>query len=258
MSPSTFARPLLTAAVAISTLGGVVACAESDTLKVCTTVPFEPFQFKEPWQPDTIVGFDVDMMDLVAEELGKTQDIVEVSFSDIDSGEALADGVCDVAAAAVTITPERQQSMAFSRPYYDVDLGLAVPPESDHTSLDDLDGKVLGVQADTTGSDYALENAAEYGYVVEPFEDVALLREELQFGEEIDAGLDDVHVWNRSEQEEKLEVRERVDTGHQYGYAVGLDDSDLLATINSVIEASQQDGTYDSLHEDWIEGERED
>ncbi|MGH3325824.1 MAG: ABC transporter substrate-binding protein [Streptomyces sp.] len=90
-------------------------------LKVCTNLPYEPFQFK---QGDKIVGFDVDLMDLVAEKLGVTQEIVEIDFDSIKGGTALNANRCDVAAAGMTITDERKQNLDFSSPYFDEVIAL--------------------------------------------------------------------------------------------------------------------------------------
>jgi polar amino acid transport system substrate-binding protein len=90
-------------------------------LTTCTNLPYEPFQFK---QGDKVVGFDVDIVDLAAKKLGVTQDIVDIDFAVIKSGAALNAGKCDVAAAGMTITPERQQNIDFSDPYFDATQAL--------------------------------------------------------------------------------------------------------------------------------------
>jgi polar amino acid transport system substrate-binding protein len=84
-------------------------------LTVCTHLPYEPFQFKRGGE---VVGFDVDLMDLVAEELGVEQTIVNTPFETIETGQAMSTGKCDIAAAGMTITEERARVMDFADPYF--------------------------------------------------------------------------------------------------------------------------------------------
>ncbi|MET1074943.1 MAG: transporter substrate-binding domain-containing protein, partial [Umezawaea sp.] len=60
-------------------------------LTTCTHLPYEPFQFE---QQGKTVGFDVDMIDLVAKKLGVTQEIFDTPFEGIQSGEALNSRKC--------------------------------------------------------------------------------------------------------------------------------------------------------------------
>ena len=70
-------------------LEGGAQVIKEGKLTVCTHLPYEPFQYKEGGK---IVGFDVDLMDLVAEELGVEQEIVNTPFETIETGQAMATG----------------------------------------------------------------------------------------------------------------------------------------------------------------------
>src|SRR5687768_3345960 len=104
------ARALLSALAATTLTLTVAGCAadtntvttesgaeliDGDKLTVCTHLPYEPFQYKEDGE---IVGFDVDLVDLVAEELGVEQTIVNTPFETIETGQAMSTGKCDLAA----------------------------------------------------------------------------------------------------------------------------------------------------------------
>src|SRR4051794_1442186 len=101
-----------------------VSLVASGKLTVCTHLPYEPFQYKN--DAGKIVGFDIDLMDLVAKKLGVTQAIVDTPFEGIKSGQDLSAGTCDVAAAGMTITKQRQAVMDFSKPYFDANQALLV------------------------------------------------------------------------------------------------------------------------------------
>ena len=72
------------------------------------------------------VGFDVDIVDLVAAKLGVEQAIVDTPFEGIKSGQDLSTGKCDIAAAGMTITDERKKVILFSEPYFDATQALLV------------------------------------------------------------------------------------------------------------------------------------
>src|SRR5690606_39337498 len=97
-----------------------------------------PFQFN---QDGKVVGFDVDIVDLVAKKLGVTQEILDIDFAVIKSGAALNAGRCDLAAAGMTITEERKQNIDFSVPYFDATQALMAKKGSGITSLEDVKAK---------------------------------------------------------------------------------------------------------------------
>jgi polar amino acid transport system substrate-binding protein len=222
---------------------------DADKLTVCTHLPYEPFQFTEGGE---VEGFDVDMMDLVAEELGVEQEIFGTPFEGIQSGQSLNTGKCDVAAAGMTITDERARVIDFSDPYFDATQALLVATDSGIASLEDLSGKTLAVQEGTTGELYANDNAPD-DVEIRSFEDLALLTTAVKTGQ-VDAGINDNGVlFDYVQDNPDLEVATEFDTGEQYGFAVKKDGNDeLLSTINDVIAQAQEDGTYDEIYATWF------
>lgn len=222
---------------------------DADKLTVCTHLPYEPFQFTEGGE---VVGFDVDMMDLVAEELGVEQEIFDTPFEGIQSGQSLNTGKCDVAAAGMTITDERARVIDFSDPYFDATQALLVAKGSGISALEDLSGKTLAVQEGTTGEVYANDNAPD-DVEIRSFEDLALLTTAVKTGQ-VDAGINDNGVLlDYVNDNPDTEVSAEFDTGEQYGFAVKKDgNDDLLATINDVIATAQEDGTYDEIYAKWF------
>jgi len=77
-----------------------VTLLKAGTLQVCTHLSYKPFQFKD--DSGAVVGFDVDLMDLVAKKLGAKQEIVDIDFAQITSGAVFAAKKCDAGAAATT------------------------------------------------------------------------------------------------------------------------------------------------------------
>ncbi|MFI7609650.1 ABC transporter substrate-binding protein [Nonomuraea terrae] len=221
-------------------------------LTVCTNIPYEPFQFKD--DSGKIVGFDVDVVDLAAKKLGVTQNIVDIDFAVIKSGAAMAANKCDVAAAGMTITPDRQKNIDFSVPYFDATQALLAKKGTGATSLDDVKAKglKLGAQASTTGLDYV----KKAGFDPTEYADSAKELLALQAGQ-ADVIVQDLPVvltWlKKPEVAEKFEMIASLDTGEQYG--VGLKknaDPVLLKTINDAITEAKSDGTYEQIFVKWF------
>ncbi|MCL2783019.1 MAG: transporter substrate-binding domain-containing protein, partial [Propionibacteriaceae bacterium] len=148
---------------------GNVSLVTAGTLSVCTNLPFKPMEYKD--ENNAVIGFDMDMMGLVAAQLGVSVTPYEVDFDQITSGAAMLAGKCDIAASSITITDARAQAVNFSAPYFSATQALAVAADSGIKGLADMSGKKVAVETDTTGADYANEHATEYGYQVVIFDD---------------------------------------------------------------------------------------
>ena len=252
-------RALKPALAASLLVGGLAACAtdsekvatdsgvqviEEGKLTVCTHLPYEPFQYNEGGE---IVGFDVDLMDLVAEDLGLEQTIVNTPFETIETGQAMATGKCDIAAAGMTITEERDEVIDFSDPYFNATQALLTKEGAGYDSLESLEGRTLGVQIGTTGQEYAEDNAPE-GVELKVFEDLALLLEAVKSGS-VDAAINDNTVLvGYAEENPDTEMTVEFDTGEQYGFGVAEgENAELLDAVNQTLAESHEDGTYEEL-----------
>ena len=218
---------------------------------MCTHLPYAPFQSND--DTGKTVGFDVDMMDLVAKKIGVEQAVVDTPFEGIKSGQDLSTGKCDIAAAGMTITPERKKAILFSIPYFDATQALLVKSDSSVATLADLKGKKLGAQAATTGLDYANSKKAENGYEIVEFQDLATETQALTTGQ-IDAAINDLPVWSEAIKENKgaTKIATQFDTGEQYGFGMKLGNDILKKVVDDIITSSKADGTYASLYTKWI------
>jgi polar amino acid transport system substrate-binding protein len=226
--------------------GGVELVADGQ-LTTCTHLPYEPFQFQ---QGADIVGFDVEMIDLVAARLGVEQQIIDTPFDNIQSGAVFDTGQCDLGAAAMTITEERKQNIDFSDPYFDATQALLVQEATGISDPAQLAGRRVGVQNSTTGQEYAQNNIAGAEIVV--FEDLGLLTTAVQTGD-IDAAIaDNGPLLDFAKKNPGLAVTAEFRTDEQYGFGVRKGNTALLQAINETIAASRTDGTYDRIYEKWF------
>lgn len=113
-------------------------------------------------------------------------------------------------------------------------------------------GKVLAVQTDTTGQDYAEEHAAEFGYEVKVFDDMPTASNAV-LGGTADGTLNDNGVLlDFAIDNPTTAVAEEIATGESYGFNVSKDNPALLAEINKVLTAAKDDGTYNDVYKKWF------
>ncbi len=121
--------------------------ARAADLVVATDTAFVPFEFKEG---DKYVGFDIDMWDAIAKEIGVTYTLQPMDFNGIIP--ALQTKQVDVALAGITIKDERKKAIDFSDGYYDSGFLLMVPADSAIKGADDLKGKILATKTGTSAT----------------------------------------------------------------------------------------------------------
>lgn len=225
---------------------------DDGTLTVCSEVPYPPFEIEDPDKPSGYGGFDIDVMQAVAETLGLELSVQDVAFDALTSGAVFASGQCDVAASAVTITEERQQNVDFTDPYYDSLQSLLTAADSGIAGIEDLAGKNVGVQQGTTGESYANENVPD-DTTVTSFPGDAELWPALQSGS-IDAILQDLPVnVEHANANPDFEIVAEFDTEEQYGFVLGKDaNPELLAAINEQLQAMRDDGSYQEIYDSYF------
>ncbi len=214
------------------------------TLTVCSDIPYAPFEFEENGE---YTGFDMDLIREISKGMDLELAIKDIGFDGLQSGAALAAGTCDVGASAMSITDERKENLTFSDSYYDSKQSLMVPKDSDIKSIDDLEGKTVGVQQGTTGEDYTRENVPE-STEVRAYPSDAELFPALKSGG-IDAVLQDLPVNILHTDEGAFTIVEEYSTDEQYGFAMKKEGSEKLAeAINEQLAELKDNGTYEEIY----------
>ena len=128
--------------------------ALADTLTMATNASFPPYEY---WDGDQMVGIDVEIAEAVCAEMGYELDKLDMDFNAIIN--AVTSGKADFGMAGMTVTEERQQSVAFSISYATGVQSIIVKEGSPIASYDDLAAEgatyKVGVQMATTGHIYA-------------------------------------------------------------------------------------------------------
>ena len=222
------------------------AAEETLTYYVGTEAQFPPFEIVD--DAGNVVGFDVDLMNAIAEDQG-----FKVIYQDQDfSGliPALQTGNIDIIASGMTITEEREGQVDFSEPYINAGLALAVTVNNEEiTSVDDLQGKTLAVQTGSTGS-LKPEELKEAGIIAEikTFPHVNEAIEEVRICG-ADAMINDIPVTNAfiAAQPGVIKVVGEPLNSESYGFAVREGNTELLEKINTGLQNVIASGEYDEL-----------
>jgi polar amino acid transport system substrate-binding protein len=139
--------------IACSLSAGLAASANAAALKIgIAAEPYPPFSVKQSngqWS-----GFEIDLVNAICKEIKAQCSISEVAWDGIIP--ALTSKKIDVIFNSMSITPEREKTIAFSAPYYYTPAQFVGPKGvAFNLSPAGLAGKIIGVQASTTHADYA-------------------------------------------------------------------------------------------------------
>ncbi len=219
---------------------------QSGTLTVGSDIPFPPFEFGRA--PD-YKGFDIDIVREIAKDMGLKLNVQDTGFDTIFTD--VAQGKFDMVASAATITPERQQTVNFSDPYYEAEQALLVPPDSDISTVEDLSGKIVGAQDGTTGEAYANDetDASE----VRGFPNGPAAIDAVKAGQ-VDATIIDQPVAQDAldKGQTGFDIATLIPTGELYGFAFAKKNTALLDKVNEIVQKMKEDGRLDAVYQKYF------
>lgn len=216
-------------------------------LVIGTSPDYPPFETLD--EQMNVIGFDIDVMQEVAKDLGVELEIVQMDFGSLI--EALKAGKFDIVAAGVTITEERQKQVDFSDPYIAGNDALIMHVDSNKevSSLEDLKGLTIAVQLGTVQADALKEvegiNVAEYDLFTTAATAVAAKQADGVF-------LNDVVARAFVAQNpDKLKIVYQQATA-PVAYAVRKDTPDLKQAVNDTLARLKESGELDALMLKWF------
>ena len=213
-------------------------------LTVATSPDFPPF---ESLEGDKVVGIEVDIMNLIAKELGVELEIVQMDFDAVLLGVQSAKYDCGM--SGITASEERKENMLFTTPYYNAAQVIVVKAGSAIQSKADLDGKKVSVQTGTTAD----AGCTEAGYDVQAFAANADAKAALTTGK-VDAWVvDNLTAQQMVEESDGLVILDEKMTEEPYAFAFAFGSEDLVEAINVVLEKLIADGTVEEIFENYGE-----
>ena len=217
---------------------------EAGKLTIATSPDFPPF---ESLEGNEVVGIEVDIMELVAKELGVELEIIQMDFDSVLLGVQSAKYDCGM--SGITATPDRKENMLFTAPYYMAAQVIVVKEGSDIKGKADLEGKKVSVQTGTTAD----EGCTEAGYDVQAFAANADAKAALTTGK-VDAWVvDNLTALQMVEEGDGLVVLNENMTDEPYAFAFAFGSEDLVEEIDKILQKLVDDGTVAAIFAEYGE-----
>jgi polar amino acid transport system substrate-binding protein len=211
---------------------------------------FAPMGFRD--KNNNLVGFDIDYAKAAAKKMGTS-----VKFQPIDwsTKEAeLSSGRIDLIWNGYTITDERKQKVLFTKPYLKNSQVIVTRADSNIKKLDDLAGKVVGLQSQSSAAD-ALNASTIKSKIktVSEYKTNDLALTDLKTGR-LDAVVIDEVVINyyMSLQKDSYKVLGESLAPEEYGVGVKKGNEALLNKLQKALDEMNQDGTAAKISEKWF------
>lgn len=218
------------------------------TLTIGTSAEYEPFEYMEDGE---YKGFDLELAQAIADDLGLELKIENVDFDTIVPGVASGTKY-DMGIAAITATPEREKEVGFTDSYYMDDQAIVTMADNTEITGDNYadalnaEGVKIAVQSGSTAEAFAKENFPNAELV--PFKNATDCFAAVQSSQA------NALVTNRSVAAQLVatsfsneQVIKQISTGEEYAIAVNKDNTALLDALNDSIAKLTEDGTVDEL-----------
>jgi polar amino acid transport system substrate-binding protein len=238
------------------------AVQNRDVLRVVSDPNFAPQSYYDQligrWR-----GFDVDVATEIARRLGVDVQFISGAFEDVQAGAWQPEW--DLSVGSMTITPEREQVLDFTSPYYYDTAAAAVRPGSGVTALADLSGKKIGVTDGSTYESYlrgTLELPGQ-GAIPSAIQDPEIVRytTDQDAIDALAAGELDAVISARPELQEAIDRGTELEIigvplfTEELAAAVvkdaPLDPTSLAERVSEIIDEMHADGTLTDLSEKW-------
>lgn len=225
-----------------------VTTVEPGVLTMGTNATFPPYEYKDG---DDIVGIDADIAQAMADKLGLKLEIVDMDFDSLIA--SIQSGKIDMSLAGMTVTEERKQNVDFTDSYATGVQVIIVKDDSDITSVDDLQDKLIGVQQGTTGHLYCADDFGEDH--VNALPNGATAVQALLQGKVDCVVIDQEPAKAFVEANEGLKILDTAYTTEDYAAAVSKDNPELTAALNKVLQELKDDGTIQKILDKYIKAE---
>lgn len=245
----------LLAACGTSEEAGKSGSGESSDKKVLTmgtSADYPPFEYVDSAKGEEIIGFDVDLAKAIAEKLGYEIQVKDMDFNGLIP--ALETSQVDFVLAGMTPTEERKENVDFSDVYYTASHMIVSKKGSGIESLEDLDGKTIGVQLASIQADKAEEIAETVDMTVENRNRIPELIQEIMAGRFDAAMIEDTVAKGYFEKNKDLAgftiEEDETEAGSAIAFPKG---SELTEEFNAELLKMKENGELEELIVKWFD-----
>lgn len=228
--------------------------AEEKVLVMGTSADYKPYEYVDTEKSEDIIGFDIDVMNYIAKELGYKVEVKDMDFSGLLT--ALDAGKVDCVMAGMTPTKERKKNVDFTDVYFVAENMIISKKGSNIDEIQDLQGKKVGVQTGSIQEMKAEELQKDVKFQVEGRDRIPELIQEVQAGRVDAIILEDTVAKGYLQKIKELEAIKIPEVADEAGAAIALPkNSPLTEEFNKVIREMQQNGEMEKLEKKWFGGE---
>jgi polar amino acid transport system substrate-binding protein len=245
------ATMILAIAAVFSLLAACSNAEEQDNeLVIGIDDKFAPMGFRD--EDNEIVGFDIDLAKAAAEKMGTTAVFQPIDWKTKET--ELSSGRIDLIWNGYTITDERKEKVLFTKPYLENAQVVVTLADSTLTKLDDLAGKVVGIQSLSSAADalnaHPIKSEIE---TVTEFSDNVLALTDLKTGRVDAVVIDEVVIdYYMSQEEGTFKVLDESLAPEQYGVGVKKGNEALLEKLQKALDEMNEDGTAAEISKKWF------
>jgi ABC-type amino acid transport substrate-binding protein len=220
----------------------MVGCGKKDDNKLVmvTEAGFAPYEYYENGE---IVGVDVDIAKEIAKELGKELVIKDIAFDSIIN--EVRTGKADIGAAGISYSDERAKKVDFSINYSVSKQVVIVKNDSFINSINDINDKKIAVQLGSVADTYVTKNYKN-AEIVRQKKYLAAI-EDLKVGKVDLVVMDELPAKEIIEKNSGIKILDGELTSDSYGMIVKKGNTELLETVNKVLNRLSNDGSIDNF-----------
>ncbi|MGY1762199.1 ABC transporter substrate-binding protein [Geodermatophilus sp. SYSU D00779] len=231
------------------------AVAEDGVITVGSDSTYAPSEFLAE-DGQTIIGFDVDLFELVAQKLGLDAQFETAPFDSIIAG--VGSGRYEVGVSSFTINPERLQQATMVS-YFNAGTQWATRAGNpDGVDPDNACGLSIAVQRgtvqvdDITARSQACETAGQEPITIDQYEAQSDATAAVVSGRDAAVLADSpVMAYAVAQTNGQLELLGDIYDSAPYGYVIPQDQADFAQAVRDAVQALIDDGTYTQVLERW-------
>lgn len=237
---------------------GDAAGGEAKKLTVLTNSGYAPYEVRNT--DGELEGFDIELTELIAKELGYS----EVVWEDIDFDALIGSvnsGKGDMVAAGLSPTPDRAEGAELSDSYYTSDEETAnfvlTLKDGDIKETADIKDKTVGIQIGTIQEAAVNEIKDEYNLTTDARKSYGDMVQEIKNGRMdfvvVEKAIAEEYIKTNPELSYFQLEAEGNSTGNCFAFKKG--NTELRDQVNEAIKKLQDNGELDKLIEKWFTGE---
>lgn len=238
-----------TAACSKDAASGKASSEKVDKIVIGLDDSFPPMEFRD--SSNNLIGFDIDVANEISKRLNIKFEFMPTEWSGVI--QSLNSKRFDIILSALSVTPDREKEIAFSKPYIlEKQIVVVRKAETSINSPEDLKGKTVGVQMGSTSEEAMkdlekdMKEVKKYDKNTDALQDLAIGRTDAVVVDEL------VGRYYIKEQGDKYKILSKELTKEPIAVGFRKADNDLKDKFDKVLDEMRKDGTMEKISKKWF------